>query len=83
MNVACHKVFQANLAETNDIETLDDLIARLKVVRRELGKNVPVSVSVYQETAGNSFGSFYEDRKICANIEVVNVDGSQFVELAI
>jgi hypothetical protein len=66
-----------------NIETLDELIAHLEVIRSEFGKNMPVNISVYQETANNPHGSFYEDRKISDYISVQKVDGSEFVELCI
>jgi hypothetical protein len=67
----------------NDIIMIDELIMRLEVLRREAGKNVPVSISVLQETPNNPFGTFYEDRQIAKHMELVSKDGEQFAELYI
>jgi hypothetical protein len=82
INNACVKC-AADVLETQDIETVDELIAHLEAVRREAGKNLPLSVSVYQETPNNAFGSYYEDRKINKYVAVQKVDGAEFVELCI
>jgi hypothetical protein len=74
---------EVTMAAKQDIETIDELIARLEVIRREAGKNLPLNVSVYQETENNPHGAFYEDRKLSNYIAVQKVDGSDFVELCI
>lgn len=66
----------------DNITDLDALIFKLEVIRREAGKNLPVSVSVLQEPNNNPFGTYYEDRQIAAFIDVVKpADGGEFVEL--
>lgn len=67
---------------SQDVKDLDELIAQLEVLRREHG-NLPVNVSVYQETEGNPFGSFYEDRRISNYVSVQKSDGIEFVELCV
>lgn len=80
---------EMNLAEpvdvvedSQDVKDLDELIARLEVLRREHG-NLPVNVSVFQETEGNPYGSFYEDRTISNYVSVQEADGVEFVELCV
>jgi len=82
VNNACAKC-AVDDKETNDVETLDELIAHLEVIRREAGKNLPLNVSVLQETPNNAFGTYYEDRKISKYIAVQKVDGVEFVEICV
>jgi hypothetical protein len=64
-----------------NIETIDDLITKLTAVRAKLGKNVPLNISVLQETKDNPYGSYYEDRDLADNVEIINVGAEQIVEL--
>ncbi len=68
--------------DSQDVKDLDELIARLEVLRHEHG-NLPVSVSVFQETEGNPYGSFYEYRNLSNFVSVQKVDGVEFVELCV
>lgn len=82
INNACEKC-AADVLETQDIKTLDGLIAHLEVIRREAGKDLPLNVSVLQETPNNAFGTYYEDRTISSYISVQKVDGVEFVEICV
>jgi len=66
---------------SDNIETLDDLISRLQLVREKASKNLPVIISVLQETIGNPNGIYYEDRKISRDIVIVGKAEENFVEL--
>jgi hypothetical protein len=69
---------------SNNIETIGELHARLEVIMRETGRSdLPLNISVLQETKNNPHGSYYEDRELCSDVAVVNVDGNQIVELYI
>jgi hypothetical protein len=79
---------QENLAapvpeiESDNVETIGELVARLEAIMRETGRSdLPVNISVLQETHNNPFGTFYEDRKVAKHIEVVTDEAGQFVEL--
>ena len=75
------------IVKENVIETILPLVLlllwfRLQVVRQEAGKNLPLNVSVLQETPGNPFGTFYEDRTINPDILIIKTEvGGEFVEL--
>ena len=61
---------------------LDSLISQLVAIRLRVGKNLPINVSVLEETPKNAFGTFYDDRTLSNHVEIVkHVDGDKFVEL--
>jgi hypothetical protein len=66
----------------NNIQTVGELHARLEVIMREAGRSdIPLNVSILQETPNNPHGSYYEDRELSADVLLVNVEGNQIVEL--
>lgn len=65
-----------------NIKDLNQLHAMVEMLIREHG-NLPVSVSVLQEPGKSEFEMHWEDRPLCSNIEVVELDGRKFVELAV
>jgi len=74
---------QAKLAD-QDIKTVGELHARLEAIMRETGRSdLPLNVSVFQETDNNPHGSYYEDRTISNYVAVQCKDGFEFVELCI
>lgn len=75
-------VIESLKSNGNNIVDLEQLHSMIEVILREHG-NLPLSVSVLQEPDSNPYSMHFEDRALCANIEIVNVDGRKFVELAV
>ena len=62
-----------------NIQDLDALIAHLTNIRQEAGMNLGLNISVTQD---HEFKHFYEDRPLCAHMEVVRAPNSKpFLEL--
>ena len=84
-NEADHPRGQPKISIQSDtnIKDLDSLINHLQFIRGAAGKNMPLNISVLQETHNNAFGTFYEDRELCGYISVQHVDGVDVVELCV
>jgi len=66
-----------------NIKSVDALIAKLQAIRSDAGKDLLLNISVLHESKDNPFGCYYEDRQLSEHMEVVNFDGSEFLELYI
>ena len=63
----------------DNIQDLDAPIAHLQNVRQEAGMNLGLNSSVTQD---HEFKHFYEDRDLCAHMEVVRpASAKPFLEL--
>jgi len=66
-----------------NIQTLEQLHALIEVALREHG-NMPLNISVFQETPDNPHGAYFEDRDISSGSGVVTKeDGQKMFELCI